>query len=171
MKRLFILIGIIIMAGCSAKESPNKAALKEFTNQEYKFSLHYPNEWTESTETLPDKWAIVDAEKNAIMVLVSKNEENATLRQIGYQQAIYDLNINSTEQLSNLIKFVKIGAINDKEWYTYAIDYNKDGTKAIVSGTLCHYQSINFILVSKNSLFEKNKEIYSTILGSFECQV
>lgn len=162
-KKILWAILFIFVIGC---QSGNQ--MTEFRNSEFKFQLAYPSQWEENRDSLPDKWAIMNSEKDVILVIAEKNKDNKTLEEIAIIDSISDLNINQ-DNLDLLNKAVKIIRINDKEWFNYAVDYNSKQLKAIISGTLCKDSKIIIVLVSNNSQIDKNKKIYQEVITSFTC--
>ena len=164
MNRQIFFIGLVFILGC---RSSMNAETKQFVNHDYGFFLSYPSGWIENTESLPQKWAIVDKEQNAILVVIDDHSQNMTLQDWMNNQVMMDLNVREIDNVNSVIKRIDI---DKREWLSYAIDYSAKDTKALVSATLCNATIINIVLVSKNNVFEANKQVFLSMLKEFQCQ-
>jgi hypothetical protein len=173
---MIVIIVFLFLIGCKAEQKLNKVKnrnLIDFKNKKYAFSFSFPADWDEVTKDLPDRWAIMNKNKDTILFTVNKAQFKNLLT-LGKIQALRDLypgNANKIEQekVDEINKMVKLATFNDKTWYTYAIKFSDKKVDSIISGTLCGENEINFVLVSSFNSFEKNKIIYSDMLNSFKC--
>ncbi len=160
----FLLI-LFFLAGCQNKEP--KMDLATYESEKYGISFSYPSSF-ERVEEGPNNFALLDKDKNAILIIVEENPSTQNLVDLGKDEAYKDMFPKITDR-ENIYEHVKIMAINKREWYNYAIDFPSEDTKSIISGTLCGKNQVSIVLVTKNDAYEKNELIYTIILNSFKC--
>ncbi len=170
-----ILLLSLLLFGCaSGTESSSEKKTGIFTSPEYSFSFSYPPEWKEIAQDLPNKWAIVDANSDAILFTVN-NAQVQNLALLGNFQAIRDLyqveNYTglSPDKMDAISKIVKLETFGQQEYYTYAIDFKDKGIQSIVSGTLCDQKEITVVLVSRIETATIKTQMYTDLLTSFTC--
>ena len=171
---LSILLLPLLLFGCA--QAGTQEAKKEgiFTSSEYSFSFSYPSDWSEVTRDLPNKWAIVDANSDAILFTVN-NAQVQNLALLGNFQAIRDVyqveNYSglSPDKLDAISKIVKLETFGDREFYTYAIDFKDKGVQSIVSGTLCAQKEVTIVFISKIETATAKTPVYTDLLDSFKC--
>jgi hypothetical protein len=168
------IFSLILLVGCvpDAQQPPEGV----FISQEYGFSFSHPTGWREVTQDLPNKWAIVDENSDAILFTVNNAQVN-NLALLGTFQAIRDVyqveNYTglSQEKMDVISKIVKMQTFGSQEFYTYAIDFRDKGIQSIVSGTLCGTKEITLVLVSKEDTAALKMQLYTDLLNSFKCTV
>ncbi len=165
----------IILVGCASGNIANEQKKEGiFASSEYSFSFSYPSDWNEVTRDLPNKWAIVDANGDAILFTVNTAPVQ-NLGLLGNFQAIRDVyqveNYTglSPEKMDAISKIVKLQAFGQQEFYTYAIDFKDKGVQSIVSGTLCGTREVTIVLVSKEDTAAIKSQIYTDMLETFVC--
>lgn len=159
---LFLIIPIILFNGCNGDEPLKDSGMKSFQNKEHGFSFYFPDSWEEVNNDLPDRWAIKKNQDTVIFTV--NNAEGKTLSGLAKEQLKRDMPEDPDyEDQLNIMTF------KEKEWYTYAINYQDQGVNTIVSGTICNDKEINMVLVSNIASFEENRIIYSFMLESFRC--
>ncbi|MBI3027252.1 hypothetical protein HYY70_03990 [Candidatus Woesearchaeota archaeon] len=177
--KVFLIVMLLaIAAGCSKEqEQSTKVQGTEplsFKNEKYGFSFSYPSDWEEIKRDLPEKWALLDKNKNTILFVVNKAKSNDLLS-AGMSQALSDLYPNRTMQdvgldnLREIARTVKLETFNGKKWYTYGINFSGKSAESLISGTLCQEYEIIFVLVSGSAPFSNNKEEYVKLLNTFRC--
>lgn len=166
---LILFIMLIFLAGCKGEDT-NPG---EFVSEKYGFSFLFPKNWNEVTKDLPDKWAILNGQDT---ILFTVNEAQVKdLLNLGKLQAFRDLylendiNMLEQERVDEINDVVKLKSFNNKDWYTYAIEFPSENVNSIVSGALCGEYEVNIVMVSSFNSYEENKVIYNDILDSFEC--
>ena len=171
MKRFFLIVVFAILGGCAAEQPSDKST---FSSPEYSFSFFYPSDWKEVTQDLPNKWAIVDENSDAILFTVNSAQvDNIAL--LGNFQAIRDLyqveNYTglSPDKMDAISKIVKIEQFNGREFYTYAIDFKDKGVQSLISGTLCNGKEVTIVLVTQAETAAEKTMVYSDLLNSFTC--
>ena len=179
----FAFIGLVISAfilvGCKQKQELNsetagKTDLLNFKNEKYGFSFSYTSGLEGVSRDLPEKWALLDKNKNIILFVVNK-AQTKNLLSLGRTQALKDLyNGNNISDLKidvakKIIQTVKLDSFNNRTWYTYGIKFSDKKVDTLISGTLCKDNEIMLVMVSDYSSFEKNREIYTKMLNTFEC--
>jgi hypothetical protein len=163
-----LAIILIFIAGCGGK-----ANIADFKSKDFGFSFSFPKDWDENKKDLPNNWAILHNE-DVILLTVNK-AESENLLALGIAQALRDLYSGkkideiSQESLDQIKGMVTLKSFNDKEWYTYALNFPEKNVNSIVSGTICDGNEVNIVLVSAYSTYEENKLIYSSMLESFKC--
>ena len=179
--KLFILLAIpaiILMGACKQEEIFDKTAEKNdilyFKSEKYGFSFSYPPEWEEVNRDLPDRWALVDKDKNTILFLVN-SPKTGDLLTLGRSQALRDLynedKISDLKQddMKKIFEIVKLESFNNRTWYTYGVKFSEKNVDSLVSGTLCGNNEIMLVMVSNFLSFDDNKEAYTKILNTFKC--
>jgi hypothetical protein len=170
-----LLVLSMLLIGCNSGEvitKDDKTGI--FTSSEYSFSFSYPPEWNEITKDLPGKWAIVDANSDAILFTVN-NVQVQNLALLGNFQAIRDVyqveNYTglSPEKMDAISKIVKLQKFGENEFYTYAVDFKDKGVQSIVSGTLCGQKEVTIVLVSREDTAMVKSQVYTDLLESFAC--
>lgn len=173
-----VTVILILILGCK-KEQPINTEIVEnvslqFKSDKYGFSFSYPQGFEEIRRDLPDRWALLDKDKNTILFIVNKAQLKDLLA-LGRSQAVKDLynddkisNLKETD-LKKVIEIVKLGSFNNKTWYTYGIKFADKNVDSFVSGTLCEDNEVIFVLVSDYLSFDKNKDLYIKMLNTFEC--
>lgn len=174
----FAGIMLILVFGCKKEQAVNTGILEmdypKFQSGKYGFSFSFPAGWEEVNRDLPDRWALLDKEKNTILFIVNKAKSKDLLA-LGRSQAAKDLysddHITDLKKadLNNIIEIVKLGSFNNKTWYTYGVKFADKNVDSLVSGTLCGDNEITLVLVSGFLSFDKNKESYAKILSTFKC--
>ena len=174
---LILVILILFLVSCTGRVKSDNLKENEnwvnFKNERYGFSFSFPQSWTEVTKDLPDKWAILDNEDTIIFTVNKADSDN--LMVLGKIQAIRDLYPNNNtkkieqEKVDEVNKIVNLKLFNNKNWYTYAIEFSGKNVNSIVSGTLCGEYEINLVMVSSFDSYEKNKIVYGGVLDSFKC--
>ena len=168
---------LIVLASCSkqtANSPANNNNMKKFKNGKYGFSFQYPAEWEEVTRDLPDKWAILDSEKNTIIFTIAPSQQK-NLTVLGRYYALRDLYDQSqvvrlsVQDLEKIYRIVKINNFNGKEWYTYGIKFSEKNVDSLISGTICNETEITMVMVSNPVKYDANKAIYEDMLNSFSC--
>lgn len=177
-KVFLIAFLLALAAGCSKEQKQATSAQGtwplSFKNDQYGFSFSYPSGWEEISKDLPEKWALLDKNKNTILFVVNKAKSNDLLS-AGMSQALSDLYPNKTMQdvgldnLREVARTVKLDTFNGKKWYTYGIRFSDKSAESLISGTLCDDYEIIFVLVSGSSSFGVNKEEYVKLLNTFKC--
>ena len=172
---IIFLTLILLLFGCATgnviKEEKRQGI---FASPEYSFSFSYPPDWSEVTKDLPNKWAVVDANNDAILFTVN-NAQVQNLALLGNFQAIRDLyhveNYTglSPDKMDAISKIVKLETFGQQEFYTYAIDFKDKGVQSIVSGTLCGQKEITIVLVSRAETAAVKTQMYTDLLRSFSC--
>jgi hypothetical protein len=169
-KVIIIILVLLLIVGCSKKHETKKNENDEYSiyqNKKYGFSFSYPVSWEEVKNDEPNRWAILDKQRNVILVVVN-NATSSDLLKLGKAQAIKDYYPRKIDE-KKINDIVKLRYFNSKKWYTYAIKFSDKNIDSIVSGTLCNGKEINLVLVTNNMDYDKNKEIYIAILNSFKC--
>lgn len=173
---IILIIGsLIFVIGCKDKqlEIENSTNI-QFKSEKYGFSFSYPRGWEEVTKDLPERWALLDKNKNTILFLVNR-VKSKDLLMLGRTQALKDsypdIDISDLKQdkIKEVIETVKLDSFNDQSWYTYGIKFSDKNIDSLVSGTLCGDNEIMLVLVSDYLFFDKNKNIYTKMLSTFEC--
>lgn len=169
---------LIIVLGCAKDQKTNiksqDSSVLKFKSGQYGFSFSYPSDWKEINRDLPDKWALLDKDKNTILFLVNKAQSN-NLLVLGRSQALRDLYPNNTvsdlkqQKIKELIKTVKLESFNNQSWYVYGVKFSDKNVDSLVSGTLCKDNEVMFVLVSDFLSFDGNTQTYKKILSTFEC--
>ena len=170
---------LILFVSCKQEQEFNtetigKTDFLQFASKKYDFSFSYPYGWGEITRDLPDKWALMDKNKNTILFIVNRAQGNDLLA-LGRSQALRDLynenNISNLKRddVKKIFEIVKLEYFNNQSWYTYGIKFSDKNVNSLVSGTLCEDNEITLVLVNDFLSFDKNKEAYSKILNTFEC--
>ena len=148
--------------------------LPKFKSPEYGFSFDYSEEWSAVEKDLPDKWAITDANDNTIIFIVSQPSER-DLMAVGISQALNDVYPEkspediSQNELQQIYDMVKLQTFNEKEWFTYGVNFAKLKTQSLISGTLCGNNEILMVLVTEQQSYDALKLQYNKILESFKC--
>ena len=189
-KLTHILITAILISalGCSHEKTSEQVSSSGFIvldtsylyfkNEKYGFSFSYPSEWEEIKRDLPDKWAILDKDKNTILFIVNNETQTNNILVLGRLQAIrdmypdaavQDLKNLSSDKLQKIKDSVSIGSFNNITWYSYGIMFSEKNVNSMISGTICRNNEIMLVLVSDIQSFEKNKEVYTKVLNSFNC--
>lgn len=181
-----LLIQVIIIIGCvqgpvqdinpdieKKVESSNSSLLK-FKSEKYGFSFSYPGGWEAAAGDLPDRWALLDKNRNTILFMVNRAQSDNLLL-LGRSQALRDLYDEEEvsrlkeEDMKNILEIVKLDNFNNRPWYTYGIKFSDKNVHSLVSGTLCGDNEIILVLASNILYFDKSKADYTGILGTFEC--
>jgi len=174
---VFIAMSLLILAaGCKNAKSSEITGMGvlQFKSEAYGFSFSYPDKWEEVSRDLPDKWALLDKNRNTILFLVNKAQKNDLLA-LGRLQALRDVYNEdkipdlSEAELQKTFEIVKLEYFNNREWYTYGIKFSDKDVNSLVSGTLCQGNEIVFVLVSDYLSFDKNKATYTNMISTFEC--
>lgn len=175
----FVVLSVLllVLVGCTTGFVPKEQQKTGiFTSVDYSFSFSYPPEWNEVTKDLPNKWAIVDANSDAILFTVNPAQvQNLAL--LGNFQAIRDVyqveNYTglSPEKMDAISKIVKLQTFGNQEFYTYAIEFKDKGVQSIVSGTLCGEKEVTIVLVSRDDTALIQSQIYTDLLSSFSCAI
>ncbi|MEA2036428.1 MAG: hypothetical protein U9O94_02890 [Nanoarchaeota archaeon] len=159
----FCLILLISgLVGCSTEEK-----FVKYEDKEHDFSFVYSNIFKEENKE-KDKFALVDGDDNVIIFMINENPTSDDVLELGKEQAYLDLSTQMRNK-EDIDKQVKIVKTKTNDWYTYAIEFSGEGAKSIVSGTFCEGKSIMVVLVTKDNDYERNKEEYMRVVGSFEC--
>ena len=177
MRRIFagIFVLCLILIGCAASNqagAPSTTAY--FTSKEYSFSFTYPSGWSQNAQDLPNKWAIVDEDQDAILFTVNQAPVG-NLALLGNLQAVRDLYETNNqsgitqEKMEAISKIVKLKKYTNAEFYTYAIDFADKEVQSIVSGTLCNGREVTIVLVAHNVASSQKTQLYEGILDSFTC--
>jgi hypothetical protein len=178
LKAIMVGMMLLFLVGCSGQQKLNGVKknknLVNFNNEKYGFSFSFPSDWDEATKDLPDRWAIMNKNKDIILFTVNKAQFKNLLA-LGKIQALRDLypneKANKIEQndIDKINSIVKLRSFNNKTWYTYAIKFSDGGVNSIISGTLCDDNEINLVMVSNPNSFKINTLIYTDMLNSFKC--
>ncbi len=175
MKKIFLLVCFaLVLFGCTPKSTDDQEIQiplsNKFQSTEYGFSFTYPNGWDEVTRDLPDKWALVKASDTLLFTVA--NATLADLLALGKIQALQDIQGDSPltqQQITMVEQVVGIAKFNERDWYTYAIDFSDKNVDTIVSGTICGNREVMLVLVSNKNNYEINRELYTSMLNSFSC--
>ena len=159
----FFILGII--AGC--KNTEEKKDFVSYENKEYGISFLYPSAF-QKTQEEPTRFALLDKDKNAIILIIEDNPSTLDILELGRDEAYKDMGQGVAEK-KEIDKHVKIMQINQISWYNYAIDFPNEEVKSIISGTLCNNKQVSIVLATKNNAYEKNQQYYEAILQSFKC--
>ena len=168
-----VIVFTIIIIGCK-KEVKSNVAMLNFQNQKYNFSFSYPSGWEEVNRDLPEKWAILDKDKNTILFIVNK-ASGKDLRSLGMSQAVRDIYPSkklaelTKDDLKNILQVFRLDSFNNRSWYTYGIKFSDKNVESLIAGTLCGENEVMVVLVSDYKSFDKNKETYKNILNMFKC--
>jgi hypothetical protein len=169
---LVALLALAIgLAGCSTGNvvvDMNGSNISAYENPAFGFSVEYPSFWNGSSPKLQDRWGIYDEKKNAILFIGTPNVYGNTLEDLGIAQMEQDL-LPAMESKDKLRDLLRIIDVNNRSWYTYAIEYKDRAMESIVSGTLCGGNEVNIVMVSSNEDFNTTKDIYVGIMSSFAC--
>ena len=157
-----LILSIILLIGCGKKGN-----FLEYKSKEYGFSFLYPDSFKEADKE-NDRFAFLDKDENAILFIINKEPLREDILALGREQAYQDFStqLTSKEKIDEQVKIMKTKKMS---WYTYAIDFPDENVKSIVSGTLCGGKEITIVLVTKNEAYERNKEHYLGLVGSFDC--
>ena len=163
---------MIAIFGCKKAETKTPQTLN-FVNEKYGFSFSYPSGWEEVTRDLPDKWAILDKNKNTILFVVNEAKVK-DIRSLAMSQALRDLHNGSIatlkqEEINTVMENVKFASFNNNTWYTYGMKFSDKGVESLVSGILCGDKEIVFVLVNDELTFNLRQGMYLGILESFKC--
>ena len=171
----FAILMVILVVGCKKEEfNAEDAGTTPFKSEKYGFSFSYPQKWEEISKDLPDRWALLDKNKNPILFLVSR-AQSKDLIVLGRSQALRDLYPNNTisdlkqDKLKEVIEIVKLESFGNQTWYTYGIRFPGKNVNSLVSGTLCGDNEIVLVLVSDPLYFDENQGVYKRMLSTFEC--
>ena len=132
-KFMWLLI-VVFLAGCKELQTSepnltidsnvkNESNITKFISDKYGFSFVYPADWEQVARDLPERWAMVDADKNTILFIVNKARSD-DLMQLGRSQALrdlydeYDISNVKQEDLVSVIKIVKLEEFSNLQWYT-----------------------------------------------------
>jgi len=173
---LVLIVFLLALASCKSGNNPESDNnMKLFKNEKYGFSFKYPAEWEEVTRDLPDKWAILDKDKNTILFTVAESrQKNLTI--LGRYYALKDLYDEnqvirlSVADLEKIYRIVKINEFSGKEWYTYGIKFSEKNVDSLISGTVCNETEITLVVISNPEKYESYKILYEDMLNSFSCQ-
>ena len=176
---ILFMLSALVLAGCKQKqefnaESTVKTEVLHFKNEKYGFSFSYPSGFEEVTKDLPDRWALLDKNKNTILFIVNK-ARTRNLLSLGRSQALRDLyddnKISDIKQdaAKKIFETVKLDTFNNRTWYTYGIKFSDKNVDSLVSGTLFKDNEIMLVIVNDFLSFDKNKEAYTKMLSTFEC--
>ncbi|HLG23421.1 MAG TPA: hypothetical protein VI564_00660 [Candidatus Nanoarchaeia archaeon] len=172
---VFIVFLIISLAGCKKPDAvPKKPEILHFQSGKYGFSFDYPSEFEEVTRDLPDKWALIDGNKNTMLFVVNKAEIK-DIRSLAMSQALRDLHNGSgisqlkKEDIEQVMQNVKFTSFNNNTWYTYGMKFSDKDVESLISGILCGDEEIVFVLVNDAVTFDIRQQIYSKMLESFKC--
>ena len=93
---VFPIIFIFLMAvsGCFREKSMETRAMEgqtEYANKAVGFSVLYPDSWGSNEQKLPDRWAIKDANNNAVLFMSASIANDATLDELSIVQAKADM--------------------------------------------------------------------------------
>jgi len=173
---LVLIVFLLALASCKSGNNPESDNnMKLFKNEKYGFSFKYPAEWEEVTRDLPDKWAILDKDKNTILFTVAESrQKNLTI--LGRYYALKDLYDEnqvirlSVSDLEKIYRIVKINEFSGKDWYTYGIKFSEKNVDSLISGTVCNETEITLVVISNPEKYESYKILYEDMLKSFSCQ-
>jgi hypothetical protein len=172
---LCLFFALFLLSSC-ATDNVVKGEKKDgiFASPDYSFSFSYPMGWNEVAKDLPNKWAIVDQNSDAILFTVNPAQVR-DLGLLGNFQAIRDVyqveNYTglSPEKMDAISKIVKLRKFNNQEFYTYAIDFKDKGIQSFVSGTICADREVTIVLVTKIETSSVKSQMYTDLLDSFVC--
>ncbi len=172
-------IFVLAISSCTAQKEFQDAANaqeegdKSFKNEKYGFSFSYAPGWDEVTRDLPDKWAIIDENKNTLLFVVNAPKTSNVL-ELGQIRALSDffndeqISKLTKEEIGQVVGIVQLEKFNERSWYTYGIKSNKYLSNSLVSGTICGQYDVMVVLTG-TSINESSKDAYLKILNSFAC--
>ena len=124
-----------------------------------------------ANHTTNERWAILDKDNNAILIMVNQNIPTNDTWELGLKQAEADMSGNLGLGSSVVPKDeIRIQDLGGRKWYTYGLRYDEQKMNAAISGTICNSNEIRIILITEEESYVNNIRQYLKILKSFRCE-
>ncbi|MBS3110445.1 hypothetical protein J4227_08000 [Candidatus Woesearchaeota archaeon] len=171
---LFSALTLLLFAS-ACKNKPvepieQDAGFRTYHNEIKGFSVSYPARWDDTTEKQPDRWALVDQNKNAVLFFAMAIPLESSVPKLMMEEMATDLGTDIPD-ISELDGYLTYNELNNHSWYSYGLKRRDNLLETLSAGTQCGNNMVNIRLVSRPEDINLTKQEYTGIIQSFECEL